>query len=336
MQSIQSIPSIQRDHSTIEIVRNPPSGDNTQFEKSPPSQFNEPDLSLIVSNRSSFGRMKKNNGAVADAKIAFSSEENSNSSALDDHHHFIQRQQSNEDEEAPKEDDEEQEEDELNHSITDNNNPHNLHLDTRIPNVFVSENENVHYREHLRTDFEQELADLSGLSGHNNEEEQRKPPTVTMSTPPKRCTAIIEVRPEYVQSSLIRISEPVAMTDVKIQKPLELSMTDSYHFDGQIVRQNISPRVLVESDQQHQQQNQQQSNGLKLRSPSSPLPQFPAICENEVNQTHGNYVVVRTGDIIEKNGIYYSSDGTIRGYSGTVKKMAGSKTLNEVITTNKT
>ena len=65
-------------------------------------------------------------------------------------------------------------------------------------------------------------------------------------------------------------------------------------------------------------------------SPTSPPPQFPAIAESEINEIHGNYTVVRSGAIIEKNGTYYSNDGTIRGYSGTVKKMANSKTLNEI------
>ena len=67
-----------------------------------------------------------------------------------------------------------------------------------------------------------------------------------------------------------------------------------------------------------------------LRSPSSPPPQFPAIGANELSEQHQNYTVVRSGDIIEKNGTYYSNDGTIRGYSGTVKKLANSTTLNEV------
>ena len=67
-----------------------------------------------------------------------------------------------------------------------------------------------------------------------------------------------------------------------------------------------------------------------LRSPASPPPQFPAIGANELNEMHQNYTVIRSGDIIEKNGTYYSNDGTIRGYSGTVKKLANSTTLNEV------
>ncbi len=69
-----------------------------------------------------------------------------------------------------------------------------------------------------------------------------------------------------------------------------------------------------------------------LRSPTSPLPQFPAINANELSQQHQNYTVVRSGEIIAKNGAYYSTDGTIRGYSGTVKKIANSKTLNEIFT----
>ena len=36
--------------------------------------------------------------------------------------------------------------------------------------------------------------------------------------------------------------------------------------------------------------------------PSSPPPQFPAIGAKELNETHQNYTVIRSGDIIEKNG----------------------------------
>jgi hypothetical protein len=67
-----------------------------------------------------------------------------------------------------------------------------------------------------------------------------------------------------------------------------------------------------------------------LRAISSPPPQFPAIGSNDLNVLHQNYTVIRSGDIIEKNGTYYSSDGTVRGYSGTVRKIANSTTLNEV------
>lgn len=44
-----------------------------------------------------------------------------------------------------------------------------------------------------------------------------------------------------------------------------------------------------------------------LRSPMSPLPHFPAIGENDLNELHPNYTVIRSGDIIEKNGTYYST-----------------------------
>jgi len=74
---------------------------------------------------------------------------------------------------------------------------------------------------------------------------------------------------------------------------------------------------------------------LSLRSPTSPVPQFPAIALDEVNEQHQGFTVVRTGDIIEKNGTYYSSDGTVRGYSGTVRKIAQSKTLDDVFKKHK-
>ncbi len=76
-------------------------------------------------------------------------------------------------------------------------------------------------------------------------------------------------------------------------------------------------------------------SALSLRSPTSPLPQFPAIASDEVNEQHQGFTVVRTGDIIEKNGTYYSSDGTVRGYSGTVRKIAQSKTLDDVFRKHK-
>lgn len=69
-----------------------------------------------------------------------------------------------------------------------------------------------------------------------------------------------------------------------------------------------------------------------FRSPASPVPQFPAIGADELSEQHQNYTVVRSGEIIEKNGTYYSTDGTVRGYSGIVKKIANSKTLNEIFT----
>jgi hypothetical protein len=72
-----------------------------------------------------------------------------------------------------------------------------------------------------------------------------------------------------------------------------------------------------------------------LRSPTSPPPQFPAIPESHPNEQHANFTVVRSGEILEKNGTYYSTDGTVRGYSGTVKKIANSKSLREIFEKHK-
>lgn len=74
---------------------------------------------------------------------------------------------------------------------------------------------------------------------------------------------------------------------------------------------------------------------LNLRSPTSPPPQFPAIPEKDLNEQHANFTVVRSGEIVEKNGTYYSTDGTVRGYSGTVKKIANSKSLKEIFEKHK-
>ena len=85
----------------------------------------------------------------------------------------------------------------------------------------------------------------------------------------------------------------------------------------------------------NQQKSSTNSSPLNLRSPTSPPPQFPAIAEDDLNEQHQNYTVVRSGDIREKNGTYYSTDGTVRGYSGTVKKIANSKTLSEIFEKHK-
>jgi hypothetical protein len=74
--------------------------------------------------------------------------------------------------------------------------------------------------------------------------------------------------------------------------------------------------------------NQNNNNKSKI---STLQQSFPAIAETQKQEQHPNYTVQRTGDIIEKNGTYYSNDGTVRGYSGTVKKMANSSSLNEIL-----
>ena len=103
--------------------------------------------------------------------------------------------------------------------------------------------------------------------------------------------ASTEVRPEFTTSLLSYVNTVAPNEYVKLKpiKELPLNQSTKTHF---------------------------------IRSPSSPLPQFPAIGENEMNEQHQNYTVVKSGEIIEKNGTYYSTDGTVRGYSGTVKKIA--------------
>ena len=49
---------------------------------------------------------------------------------------------------------------------------------------------------------------------------------------------------------------------------------------------------------------------------------------------HSSYKVIRPSDVYEKDGAFYSHDGTIRGYLGTVKKIATSKTLSEIFLHN--
>jgi len=142
---------------------------------------------------------------------------------------------------------------------------------------------------------------------NNNDLNEKKNDVVKIIT---KRTVQTEQRPEYSTSLLSYITKE----DEQLNRPISL------------LKENIPLKLNKEEDIIKQQQAQ------FIRSPSSPMPQFPAIGENEMNEQHQNYTVVRSGDIIEKNGTYYSTDGTIRGYSGTVKKIANSKTLNEIFT----
>ena len=98
---------------------------------------------------------------------------------------------------------------------------------------------------------------------------------------------------------------------------------------------NLNDRSVNQEEKsvENSKESEDSKRGSQLRFPSSP--HFPAIGENQVNERHQNYTVIRSGDIIEKNGTYYSADGTVRGYSGTVRKIANSKTLSEIFARQK-
>lgn len=206
-------------------------------------------------------------------------------------------------------------------------------LDTEIPSVYVEPRDRITFV-NLRTDFEKELAELDNLESTNdanfNQEEcvEQKDINIFNTTdylikPVVKRTAVIETRPEYTTSTLIQSNKlneyiiPLSVTS--------FCSNSSNKHDFKIIENS-----LINSQNECKNSSKRGSLQFILRSPSSPPPQFPAIGANEINELHQNYTVVRSGDIIEKNGIYYSSDGTIRGYSGTVKKLANSKALNEV------
>ena len=170
---------------------------------------------------------------------------------------------------------------------------------------------------------------------------------VTHVEPVKR-TAIIEVRPTLMSSSTIQehtISNKNSPNDFVVLRQPQQSNRNEIKDVSSIPSSSsssLSPQsssLLLKSLNEtkpglayiynYDENNKSKTLSL-LRSPSSPPPQFPAIGANELNEMHQNYTVIRSGDIIEKNGTYYSNDGTIRGYSGTVKKLASSTTLNEV------
>lgn len=115
---------------------------------------------------------------------------------------------------------------------------------------------------------------------------------------PLKMTSIVEVRPSLDTAEIIEV--------------------EADHLEAPLRSQILPAKVA-----------------LSLRSPSSPPPQFPAIEATKMAEQHQNFTVVRSGDIIEKNGTYYSSDGTVRGYSGTVRKIAQSKTLDDVFRKHK-
>ncbi|RNA09408.1 msx2-interacting -like isoform X1 [Brachionus plicatilis] len=163
-----------------------------------------------------------------------------------------------------------------------------LRLETKIPDVLVEATNRSSVQPY---DAEPEKTP----SKNDSDEETQIEINLNSFRTPLKKTAVIEVRPEFETSSLIKIA------DQSIDENNSEKKTSSAH------RPN-----------------------LHLKSPVSPPPQFPALNEKDFNEQHQNYTVVRHGDIIEKNGTYYSTDGTVRGYSGIVKRLANSKALNEV------
>lgn len=205
-------------------------------------------------------------------------------------------------------------------------NGNSLVLDTRIPNVLI---------ESPVSNQSKNIVGDPCISKEGNGD-------VTTVEPIKR-TAIIEVRPTLVSSITVQDQKNVPDDFVVLrQQQQQQSNRKSVSSIPSSSSSSLSPQsstLLLKSLNEtkpgmayiyNYDDNVKSKTLSLLRSPASPPPQFPAIGANELNEMHQNYTVIRSGDIIEKNGTYYSNDGTIRGYSGTVKKLANSTTLNEV------
>jgi hypothetical protein len=97
-----------------------------------------------------------------------------------------------------------------------------------------------------------------------------------------------------------------------------------------IYKHNL-PSPISSADNSLQQQQRQLSLSSSIDD-SSQQPQQEPISPPPVE--HSSYKVIRPSDVYEKDGAYYSHDGTIRGYLGTVKKITTSKILSEIFIQN--
>jgi hypothetical protein len=105
-----------------------------------------------------------------------------------------------------------------------------------------------------------------------------------------------------------------------------------------VVYRNDSPSLTLPSSPESSIFNYRHSD---ISSPQLSLPSPDSTSSYLQRQStppveHSSYKVIRPSDVYEKDGTFYSHDGTIRGYLGTVKKIATSKTLSEIfLQTNK-
>lgn len=105
-----------------------------------------------------------------------------------------------------------------------------------------------------------------------------------------------------------------------------------------VVYRNDSPSLTLLSSPESSIFNYRHSD---ISSPQLSLPSPDSTSSYLQRQStppveHSSYKVIRPSDVYEKDGTFYSHDGTIRGYLGTVKKIATSKTLSEIfLQTNK-
>ncbi len=137
-----------------------------------------------------------------------------------------------------------------------------------------------------------------------------------VKSPFVKRTAIIEVRPEYSTAAMISLNSP----------PMSASPSSSS-------ASSVIDETEIFKKQQHNHQPPDVSVSLVRRDSATATathPVFPALGENELNEQHVNFMVKRTGDIIEKNGVYFSHDGSVRGYPGVVRKFAQSSSLKEI------
>ncbi len=180
-------------------------------------------------------------------------------------------------------------------------------------------NQRNHIESSEESEIEMNIKIESRLAGEPNKKPEAKSPFV-------KRTAIIEVRPEYSTAAMISLNSPPMSAS-----PSSSSASSVIDETEIIKRQQYTPPGMIQPEKEQKQQSMVTIN-LVRRDSGSQHPMFPALGENELNEQHVNFMVKRTGEIIEKNGVYFSHDGSVRGYPGIVKKFAQSRTLKEIFT----
>jgi hypothetical protein len=158
--------------------------------------------------------------------------------------------------------------------------------------------------------------------------ERRTDECLQIQTSPVRKEATIEVRPAYTNTTIVvneqvddnwsnnGIESFIDKANDKISKNVIYSHNLNSSLNNSPTGSN-SPQALhiktneFNSNHNNYQKESKECEDVFFKPCLSSPPQFPAIGEDEINELHPNYTVVRSGDIIEKNGTYYSSDGNL-------------------------
>jgi hypothetical protein len=158
--------------------------------------------------------------------------------------------------------------------------------------------------------------------------ERRADECLQIQTCPIKKEATIEVRPIYTTTTVMQndqedeslnnnnIESFIDKANDKISKNIiyshNLSSSVSNSPTGSSSPQALHIRTNeFNTNHNNYQKESKECEDVFFKPCLSSPPQFPAIGEDEINELHPNYTVVRSGDIIEKNGTYYSSDGKL-------------------------